>query len=106
MSENGRPCGAIIRKDELARTGAMRDQAGLWWCSKHRNRGELLNWAAEHKYPTITFPGKEQRLYTIGSREDAKDPFNADIWKAHVLCGSEDLISSALDYIRMGGHER
>lgn len=95
MNDDDRPCGARINKSNAMSAGAIKDRLGYWWCPKHRDRGELLNWADEHKYPKISFPGTEHRRYAIGISK----PDN-EMWKWAVMCGQNDLIASALAYIR------
>lgn len=76
---------------KFLRSQIFRDKTGSCWCPEHRNRGELLNWAAEYEYPAIMFVG--QMRYAIGV-EGSKH--NGGLWKAAVVAGSDDMIVAVM----------
>lgn len=87
-----------VHLQKMSRSQTFLDKTGSCWCSEHRNRGELMNWAAEHGFPAITFTG--QMRYAIGV-EKGKD--NEDLWKWAVWLGSDDMIQSAIQSVM--GHD-
>jgi hypothetical protein len=94
MNDEDHPCGARIDKSNARSAGALHDKLGFWWCPKHRDRGVLLNWADEHKYPKISFAGTTHLRYTIGIAKP-----DHDMWTMAIMCGTNDLIASALAYV-------
>ncbi len=91
------------------RATAFRGMDGRYWCIEHTNRGKLLDWAQEHGYPAIVFTGKTIRHYPVQGLPDYIAPIkyrigfesgknSKDIWVTNAVCGSDDLISAAMNY--------
>ncbi len=83
-------------------TDTFKDAVGQYWCPSHKNRGMLLNWAHEHKYPAIAFTGKNMAsdtasmMYRIGF--DGSDE-NKDLWKMNAALARDDVISAAMKHV-------
>ena len=91
-SGTDRGYGACIVK--MLKSDMLQDACGHCWCPEHQHRGELLNWAAQHGYPAITFRGKMR--YAIGVAGCVE---NKMFWKSAILMGNEDMINAAIAYI-------
>lgn len=76
---------------EMLKSDMLQDARGRYWCPKHRNRGELFNWAAKYNYPSLQFSGKMR--YAIGVPGNAD---NRPFWETAVLMGKEDMIAAAM----------